>query len=430
MTRNQRSIKNAVEFDGVALHSGDAVHVRLAPAPVGSGIIFKRTDIDDPAEVPANSDYLVSSQRRTTLRRGGSEVSMVEHLLSAAKGIEVDNLLVELDGPELPGLDGSTSSYIDHIRRGNIFEQKQLRSCLVLDEPVFVRDGDMEIVALPPTGDGLRIRYIPEYPQGIDSSNVCIELSPEVYEREIAPARTFVRAEEVETLLAAGYGKGANAENTVVLGGSEDPKMRLEQEPTRHKIADLIGDLALLGADLSADIIATRSGHALNQELARELRACFNAQEIAAEEPREEGYDIRDIVRILPHRYPFLLVDRVISVEGTRRAVGLKNVTINEEFFQGHWPDHPVMPGVLQLESMAQVAGILLLRKLEHTGKIAVLASIDKVRFRGSVVPGDQLLIEVETLRLNRNRGQVVGTTKVGRRLAAEATLSFALIDA
>jgi UDP-3-O-[3-hydroxymyristoyl] N-acetylglucosamine deacetylase/3-hydroxyacyl-[acyl-carrier-protein] dehydratase len=288
----------------------------------------------------------------------------------------------------------------------------------------------MEIVALPPTGDGLRIRYIPEYPQGIDSSIVCIELSPEVYEREIAPARTFVRAEEVENLLAAGYGKGANAENTVVLGGSEDPKMRLEQEPTRHKIADLIGDLALLGADLSADIIATRSGHALNQELARELRACFNAQEIAAEEPREEGYDIRDIARILPHRYPFLLVDRVISVEGTRRAVGLKNVTINEEFFQGHWPDHPVMPGVLQLESMAQVAGILLLRKLEHTGKIAVLASIDKVRFRGSVVPGDQLLIEVETLRLNRNRGQVVGTTKVGRRLAAEATLSFALIDA
>ena len=250
------------------------------------------------------------------------------------------------------------------------------------------------------------------------------------YEREIAPARTFVRSEDVEKLLANGFGKGANAENTVVLGGESEGNMRLPLEPTRHKIADLLGDLALVGADISADIIATRSGHSLNQELARELRAVFNAQEIAGEEPRESGYDIRDIVRILPHRYPFLLVDRVIEVEGTRRAVGLKNVTINEEFFQGHWPDHPVMPGVLQLESMAQLAGILLLRKLEHTGKIAVLASIDKVRFRGSVVPGDQLRIEVETLRLNRNRGQVVGTTKVGRRLAAEATLSFALVDA
>ena len=430
MSRKQKSIKSAVAFDGVALHSGEAVHVRIAPAAVGSGIIFKRTDVDDPAEVPANSDYLVNSQRRTTLRRGGSEVSMVEHLLSAASGIGVDNLLVELDGPEMPGLDGSTSAYVEFLRQGNIVEQKQIKNCLVLEEPVFVRDGDMEIVALPPTGDGLRVRYIPEYPDGVDASNVVVEMTPENYEREIAPARTFVRSEDVEKLLANGFGKGANAENTVVLGGESEGNMRLPLEPTRHKIADLLGDLALVGADISADIIATRSGHSLNQELARELRAVFNAQEIAGEEPRESGYDIRDIVRILPHRYPFLLVDRVIEVEGTRRAVALKNVTINEEFFQGHWPDHPVMPGVLQLESMAQLAGILLLRKLEHTGKIAVLASIDKVRFRGSVVPGDQLRIEVETLRLNRNRGQVVGTTKVGRRLAAEATLSFALVDA
>ncbi|MDP6850817.1 MAG: 3-hydroxyacyl-ACP dehydratase FabZ [Planctomycetota bacterium] len=431
MVRKQRSLKTTVKFEGIALHSGEAVKVCLEPAPVGTGIVFRRSDVEDPADIPALPDYLVHSSRRTILRRSGSEVGMVEHLLSAASGMQVDNMFVTVDGAELPGMDGSTLAYGEHIQKAGIVEQKGDRQTLKLERPVFVRnEGGAEIIALPPSGDALFVRYLPGHPEGVDNQTVSFHSESNRYLEDIAPARTFVRAEEVEKLLAEGYGQGATAENTLVLGGDTPPEMRIEQEPTRHKISDLMGDLALLGADLNADIVATRSGHGLNQALVRELRSVLEEEEIGLDELPEGGYDIRDIVRIIPHRYPFLLVDRVIRVEGTRRAVGLKNVSVNEEFFQGHWPEHPVMPGVLQLEAMAQVAGILLLRKLEHSGKIAVLASIDKVRFRGSVVPGDQLRIEVETLRLNRNRGQVVGVTKVGRRLAAEATLSFALVDA
>ncbi len=431
MVRKQRSLKTTVKFEGIALHSGEAVKVCLEPAPVGTGIVFRRSDVEDPADIPALPDYLVHSSRRTILRRSGSEVGMVEHLLSAASGMQVDNMFVTVDGAELPGMDGSTLAYGEHIQKAGIVEQKGDRQTLKLERPVFVRnEGGAEIIALPPSGDALFVRYLPGHPEGVDNQMVSFHSENNRYLEDIAPARTFVRAEEVEKLLAEGYGQGATAENTLVLGGDTPPEMRIEQEPTRHKISDLMGDLALLGADLNADIVATRSGHGLNQALVRELRSVLEEEEIGLDELPEGGYDIRDIVRIIPHRYPFLLVDRVIRVEGTRRAVGLKNVSVNEEFFQGHWPEHPVMPGVLQLEAMAQVAGILLLRKLEHSGKIAVLASIDKVRFRGSVVPGDQLRIEVETLRLNRNRGQVVGVTKVGRRLAAEATLSFALVDA
>ena len=430
MARKERSLKSSVELEGVALHSGDSVRVRLAPLSAGSGIVFRRSDLSNSADIPALPDHLIASARRTVLRRDGSEVGMVEHLLSAATGAQVDNILVEENGPEMPGFDGSTQPYLDALHEGGIVDQKAERKVLALTEPIVVQEGNAQLVALPPMTDGLHVHYIPEYPEGIDATPVALFVTPESYAREVAPARTFVRAEDVDKLLAAGYGKGATAENTVVLGGDEPPQMRVEREPTRHKIADLIGDLSLVGADIHANLIATCSGHGLNQELARELRFLLEAEEIVSDEPASSGYDIRDIMRVLPHRYPFLLVDRVLEVEGVRRAVGLKNVSINEEFFQGHWPDNPIMPGVLQLEAMAQLAGLLLVRKLEHTGKYAVLASIDKVRFRGTVVPGDQLRIEVETLRLNRNRGQVVGVTKVGRRMAAEATLSFALIDA
>ncbi len=429
MPRNQRSLKSVVELEGVALHSGRAAKLRLEPAAVGTGVVFRRSDLEDPADITALPCNLINSARRTVLRADGQEVGMTEHVLAACHGLGVDNLLVTVDGDELPGFDGSVQPYVDAFKKGVVVEQKAERKVLELTEPVLVREEEAELVALPPSGEGLKIRYLPELPEGLDATPVSYDSVSGDFEAEVAPARTFVRAEEVEQLLAAGFGKGATAENTLVLGGEEAPELRVDREPTRHKIADLLGDLALLGADLSADLIATRSGHSLNQELVRLLRAQLEAAEMAAGEPRETGYEIRDIFRIIPHRYPFLLVDRIVEIEGTRYAVGIKNVTINEHFFQGHWPDHPVMPGVLQLEAMAQVSGMLLLRRLEHTGKVAVLASIDKVRFRGAVVPGDQLRIEVETLRLNRNRGQVHGVAKVGLRTVAEATLSFALVD-
>jgi UDP-3-O-[3-hydroxymyristoyl] N-acetylglucosamine deacetylase/3-hydroxyacyl-[acyl-carrier-protein] dehydratase len=426
--RSERTTRRAVELTGVALHSGAAVKLRLEPAPAGSGVVFQRTDLPDAPDVSARPAQLATAQRRTVLREGEAEVGMVEHLLAACSGLRVDNLLARVDGPELPGGDGSAAPYVELLQRAGIVEQKKLRKTLHVEEPEVFRENGAELVVLPPSGDGLRVRYLPAYPAGVDATPVAFDTAGGDFAREIAPARTFVVADEVEKLLAAGLGKGASAENTLVLGAEGAPPMRLDREPTRHKILDLLGDLALLGADLHADVIATRSGHALNQKAVAALRERLEESELVAP-PVDGGYAITDVMRLLPHRFPFLLVDRVIEVEGFRRAVGIKNVTINEAYFQGHFPDQPLMPGVLQLEALAQMSGFLLQRKLEHAGKVVVLASIDKVRFRGGVSPGDTLRLEVETLKLSGSRGQIKAQAKVGRRVVSEAILSFAMVS-
>jgi UDP-3-O-[3-hydroxymyristoyl] N-acetylglucosamine deacetylase/3-hydroxyacyl-[acyl-carrier-protein] dehydratase len=255
-----------------------------------------------------------------------------------------------------------------------------------------------------------------------------VEVSPESFAREIAPARTFCLASEVELLQAAGLGKGATRENTVVLG---DPAtvMRMPGEPVRHKLLDLLGDLQLLGAELHAHLIATRSGHKTNAELVRRLLELLEAQETGGAVRHGSGLDVREVMRMLPHRYPFLLIDRVLEIDGFQRAVGLKNVSINEPFFPGHFPGKPLMPGVLQLEAMAQLAGVLLLRKLEHTGKLAVLWSIDKVKLRAPVEPGDQLRIEVETQRMKGETAQVRGVGTVSGKVVCEAMLTFTMVE-
>ncbi len=430
MARKQRSIKKAVEFEGVALHSGEQIKVRLEPAPPGTGVVFNRTDLDDPADIPALAGNLTVSMRRTVLRAGNQIIGMVEHLLSACSGMQVDNLRVQVSGDEMPGMDGSPLLYCEKLKEGVIVEQKEERKAYKVEEPqVFRDDAGAELIVLPPTGEGLKIRYFPQYPEGVDDSPVIFDLEADDYMEQIAPARTFVRAEEIDKLLEAGLGKGANAENTLVLGGEDTaPEFRVPCEPTRHKIADAIGDLALVGADLHADVICNRSGHNLNQVLAKHIRGELDQHELRGEDYGIQ-YDIQHVLRRLPHRYPLLLVDRIIEVEGFRRAVGVKNVSINEPFFQGHFPGQPIMPGVLQLEALAQLAGFLLQRKLEMTGMLGVLASIDKVRFRGSVIPGDQLRLEVDVLRLNKNRAQIKAHAKVGRRVVSEAMLSFAVIE-
>jgi UDP-3-O-[3-hydroxymyristoyl] N-acetylglucosamine deacetylase/3-hydroxyacyl-[acyl-carrier-protein] dehydratase len=426
--RNERTTRRAVEWSGVALHSGAPVKVRLEPAPAGAGVVFQRSDLADAPDVPARPAQLATAQRRTVLREGEAEIGMVEHLLAACSGLRVDNLIVRVDGAEMPGGDGSAAPYVELLQKAGLVEQKRLRKSLRVEEPSVFRADDAELVLLPPSGAGLRVRYLPEYPAGVDAMPVSFDSASGDFAREIAPARTFVVAGDVEKLLAAGLGKGATAENTLVLGAASAPAMRLDREPTRHKILDLLGDFALLGADLHADVIAARSGHALNQQAVLALREQLEESELGAP-PADGAYSINDVMRLLPHRYPFLLVDRVIEVEGFRRAVGIKNVTINEPYFQGHFPDQPLMPGVLQLEALAQLSGFLLQRKLEHAGKIVVLASIDKVRFRGAVAPGDTLRLEVETLKLSASRGQIKAQAKVGRRVVSEAVLSFAMVS-
>jgi len=430
MNRRQRTLRSAVEFSGIALHSGETVEARVLPAQADSGVEFVRVDLPDSEPIPAHISYHSAKERRTHLQRGAAEVDTVEHFLSACTGLGVDNLTVEISGCELPGLDGSARPFIELFQQAGIVEQRQEARVFRLEQPVYVRKGDATLVALPSERANLTLQYVASFDEpGVEGGSFQCVVTPESFAADIAPARTFCLASEVEALQQAGLGKGATRENTIVLG---DPgiDLRLPDEPVRHKLLDLLGDLHLLGADLHAHIIATRSGHRTNAELVRNLLDLMQTAETGGVIRRESGMDVREIVRMLPHRYPFLLIDRVIEIDGYKKAVAVKNVTINEPYFQGHFPAQPLMPGVLQLEAMAQLAGVLLLRKLENTGKLAVLWAIDKVKLRGAVTPGDQLRIEVETLKMKGTTAQVRGTGSVAGRLVCEANLMFTMVDA
>jgi UDP-3-O-[3-hydroxymyristoyl] N-acetylglucosamine deacetylase/3-hydroxyacyl-[acyl-carrier-protein] dehydratase len=428
--RQQRTLRTAAEFSGIGLHTGETIQARVLPAPPGTGVEFLRTDLPNAAPIPAQIAYRSPKERRTRLERGNAQVDTVEHLLAACSGLEVDNLLVELSGPELPGMDGSGLPFVKLLREAGIVEQRATARVFRLDEPIYVRDRGATLVALPSDEPQLVLQYVATFDEpGVGGGSMTVVVDPESFVREIAPARTFCLASEVEALRAAGLGKGATRENTVVLGDPETT-LRLDSEPVRHKLLDLLGDLHLLGAQLQAHVIATRSGHALNAELVRKLLDRMQRLETGGIITRESGLDVVEVMKMLPHRYPFLLVDRVLELDGYQRAVGIKNVSFNEPFFQGHFPEAPIMPGVLQLEALAQLAGVLLLRKMENTGKLAALWAIDKVKLRGRVVPGDQLRLVVETLRMKGELGQVKGTASVAGRVVSEAILTFTLIDA
>lgn len=430
MSRRQRTLKTAIEFSGTGLHSGELVKARILPAPQGTGVEFVRTDLPDAPPIPAHVTYHSEKERRTRIQRGESAVDTVEHILAACAGARLDNLTIELSGPELPGMDGSAIEFLKLFQQAGTVEQAPEVRTFVLQEPVYVRDGDATLVALPSDKGHLTLQYVASFDEpGVEGGSYQFELEGNNFEEQIATARTFCMASEVEALQKAGFGKGATRENTVVLGDPET-KMRMPDEPVRHKLLDLVGDLYLLGADLQAHIIATRTGHKTNIKLVRRLLDLMQAGETGGIIKRESGLDIREILRMLPHRYPFLLIDRVIEMDGYQRAVAIKNVTINEPYFQGHFPGAPLMPGVLQLESMAQLAGVLLLRKLENTGKLAVLWAIDKVKLRGAVSPGDQLRIEVETVRMRGKTASVKGTGSVAGRIVCEASLMFTMVDA
>lgn len=430
MSRKQRTLKTPVEISGVGLHSGEEVHVRVLPAPVDHGIEFVRTDLEDAPTIPAHIRYHSLRERRTKLVREGVSVETVEHFLAACSGLGVDNLRVEMDSAEFPGVDGSAQPFVDLLQKGVTLEQKQEVRVLRLEEPVFVREGRATLVALPNDGQDLSLQYVASFDDpDVQGGSFSLDLSPHAFMEQIAPARTFCLASEVEALQAAGLGKGATRENTLVLG-DPDTVQRLPDEAVRHKMLDLLGDLSLLGAQLQAQVIATRSGHSTNALLVSRLLDLLQDQETGGLVERESGMNIEEIIQMLPHRYPFLLIDRVIEVEGYKRAVGIKNVTINEPFFQGHFPNKPLMPGVLQLEAMAQLAGMLLLRRLEYSGKLAVLWSMDKVKLRGGVTPGDQLRLEVETTRIKGETVQCRARGLVANKVVCEAMLMFTMIEA
>ncbi len=411
--------------------------MRFKPAKPHTGIVFSLLNGSESIRIPARVDNVSKRARRTSIRNGTASIETVEHCLAACTGLGIDNLEVELDGHEVPSLDGSSAPFVAMIEEAEIEPQNAERELFVIPETVRVTEADTELLALPPLPGGaelLEIHYLLDYGEGnaIGQQSYVISITPESFTREIAPARTFVLEEEASELRKQGLGLHLSYEDLLVIGpdGPIENTFRFPEECVRHKILDLLGDLRLLGQFIVGRIYARKSGHALNHEMVRQLMARRKAIDLRKALTGKPVMDIQAIRRILPHRYPFLLVDRVLEMEDSKRAVGIKNVTCNEAFFQGHYPGQPIMPGVLILDAMAQMGGILLSQELKLKGQVAVMLSIDKVKFRRPVVPGDQLILEVEALRIKSRTGHVFCRAKVGEALAAEASLKFMMADA
>lgn len=430
----QQTIANPAEIKGRGLFTGEEAVLRFKPAPPDSGIVFVRTDAPSPSRVRAHVSNVTKRSRRTALKNGTHSIETVEHCLAALHGLGIDNVEMELQGGELPGGDGSSLCFVDALRAAGLQTQEVEAKPLRIRETIRVADGDADLIAVPTDNPVLDVVYDLDY--GPDSpiprQIMAIQVTQEDFCREIASARTFLLEDEARQFQAAGLGRHLTYKDIVVIGreGIIGNEFRYPDECVRHKILDLIGDIYLAGRPIHGKILARKSGHALNHELVRKLLEAIERQERRGRFAAPTAIDARQLHRILPHRYPFMLIDRVVEIHGDRRAVGLKNVSINEPFFPGHYPSQPIMPGVLIIEAMAQLAGILLSQKLEHAGKVAVLLSMDHVKFRRQVIPGDQLVLEVETLRVKARTGHVRCRATVDNAMVAQAEIKFMMVDA
>jgi UDP-3-O-[3-hydroxymyristoyl] N-acetylglucosamine deacetylase/3-hydroxyacyl-[acyl-carrier-protein] dehydratase len=434
LANQQNTISREVSVTGPGLFSGESATLTLAPAEPGCGITFVREHDGKVASIPALVENVAKRPRRTCLRNGTLVVETVEHCLAALAGLGVNNAMVRVTGPvgEIPGLDGSSKPFVELIRSAGLTSQAAAVEPMIIRKPIQVALGDATLAALPGPEDRLEIIYEFEAPPPIGRQTFSFRLGDDDFVSQIAPARTFVFASEAQELQARGLGRHLTPKQLLVIAedGPVDNAFLWADEPVRHKVLDLIGDLSLVGRPLRGRLVAHKSGHELNHMLARALVRQFESTYRESLLGREAALDTRGIQRILPHRYPMLLVDRVLEIEGDRRAVGVKNVTFNDIFFQGHYPGTPIMPGVLIVEALAQLGGILLSQKLEHTGKLAVLLSMDKVKMRHPVVPGDQLILEVIAVRVKSRTGHVRCKAFVQDRMAAEADIKFMLVDA
>ncbi len=427
----QKTILHEVSVAGRGLFTGESTTATFKPAPVGHGVVFVRTDLGRQVRIPALVQHITKRTRRSTLRNGADSIETIEHCMAALAGLGLDNMEVQVSGGELPGVDGSCLPFVEALQSAGIVDQPAERQFLRVIEPIEVRDGSAALIATPPAADEFQIFYDLDYgAPPIGQQLFSYNLNGD-FPQQIAPARTFVTRQEAEMLRARGLGVHLEPGDVLVLDadGPMGTSYRFPNECVRHKVLDLIGDLYLLGCPIQGKIVAYKSGHSLNHALVRKLTNMLGAQRRAHLTLQEPIMDVRRIIRLMPHRYPMLLVDRVIEMDGDRRAVGVKNVTMNEPFFQGHYPGTPVMPGVLIVEAMAQLAGLLLSRKLEHSGKIPMLLSLDKVKLRRPVVPGDQLILEAENIRVKARTGHVKCRAFVGDQLAAEAVIKFMLVD-
>jgi UDP-3-O-[3-hydroxymyristoyl] N-acetylglucosamine deacetylase / 3-hydroxyacyl-[acyl-carrier-protein] dehydratase len=432
----QHTVAKAAGFSGTSLHTGEKVTLKLHPAPVDHGIKFKRNDLQDEPTIDAKIDNLKTVERATTIGEGSVRVHTVEHVLGALSAMGVDNAIVEMDANEPPIGDGSAQPYVDVIKRAGLAAQEAPRKFFDVREPMHVESKNGALLVLLPD-DKFRISCTQAGPNNRFTQFLSMEITPALFEREIAPARTFVYYEDVEPLMEKNLIKGGSLENAVVVRGdsvlSKEP-LRFEDEFVRHKILDIIGDLALLGRRIRGHLIAIKPGHAVNADLARTL-AKEQARKSALALPRvvargDGGLDSEEIMQILPHRFPFLMVDRIVGFEGETKCIGVKTVTINEPFFQGHFPGHPVMPGVMQVEAMAQVASILLFKLSRSSNRIGYFMSADDVKFRKPVFPGDTIIIHAE---LTKARGERLAKAKchcvVNDAVVSEGELMFTFVD-
>jgi UDP-3-O-[3-hydroxymyristoyl] N-acetylglucosamine deacetylase/3-hydroxyacyl-[acyl-carrier-protein] dehydratase len=464
MTTLQRTIKGKVSHSGIGLHTGNKTTITFLPSDANSGVKFVRTDMPDKPEIPALIDYVIGLERGTSLGKGDAKIHTVEHVLAALSGLRIDNLIVELDANEPPLGDGSAKPFVDVLLKAGIVDQDAPREYLEIDTPIWYskkKEKGVELVALP--ADDFMITFMVDYKHpALGTQYTAMYSLEKEFVEEFAPARTFCFLNEVEELKEQGLIKGGTLDTALVVGDHEvdeeelaylqklfglkkkvfigengflnNAELRFPNEPCRHKALDLIGDLILLGVPLKAHVLAARSGHAANVALVKEIRKVYKKKRLLSKYQTDKAgqyqLDIDAIRKILPHRYPFLLIDRIIDLEVGSKVVAIKNVTINEPFFQGHFPGHPIMPGVLIIEAMAQAGAVLLLDAVKDPeDKIAYFMGIDKVRFRKPVLPGDQIRFELEMEKFRLSRCKMTGKAYVDGQLVAEGELMAAVVD-
>ncbi len=463
MLEQQRTIAKSVSLSGIGLHTGTSCIMTFKPSHENTGIKFVRTDLGGSPEIPATSDNVVDISRGTTLGIGEAKVHTVEHVLAAIVGLQIDNIIIELDGIEPPVIDGSAKPYVDILQEAGFVQQEAPKDYLIIDETVMYHDenNQIDIVALPL--DSYRVTVMVDYQNpALGSQHTGLFDLEKEFVNEFSSARTFCFLSEVESLADRGLIKGGDIDNAIVIvdhkandeeleklrkkiglkskisigenGILNNKELRYRNEPVRHKLLDLLGDLALIGAPLKAQILAARPGHRANVEFAKQVRKLYQQKKIVKKYQlvKKEGvvFDVNAIQKILPHRYPFLLVDKIIHLELDKKVIGVKSVTVNEPFFPGHFPGQPIMPGVLIIEAMAQTGGIMLLNSIgDMQNKLVVFMQINNAKFRKPVVPGDTLHLEIEMLNKKSRIFNMKGRAFVNDNLVAEAEFMAGITD-